>query len=125
HALFDQEVAHSCREKVEDLGDDFVRLLDDAGVSIRRGLEELPQPDGGAMRQLDSDDAQRLAPQGVGIGRACGHKANAEAAYDGVGLVGEAHQDAWQGLGKLVAGVPGKIMLKDSLGYAGVLTRTQ
>src|SRR5690606_6989009 len=111
-------MAHSSREKVEDLGDGFAGLFDHTAVSSRGGLEELPQPDGCAIGPLDPDDTQRLAPQGVGIGRACGHKANAKAAYEGVGLVGEAHQDAWQGLGKLVAGVPGKIMLKDSLGYA-------
>ena len=67
--------------------------------------------------QGDADDAQRTATQGIGVGGAGGDHAQAEAAHQGVGLVGHGQQGTAQAGGHGAVGTGGQILFAQGLGH--------
>ncbi len=79
--------------------------------------QQRPQRQGDAVGDQELDDAQGIAAQVVGIGRAAGGEPNGKEAHQAVEPVGQAEGQAGPCLGQRIAGEAGQVVLKDGGGH--------
>ena len=101
-------------DEVDNLLFDLGRRPGDLVLELGQGpVDHFAEREAVAAVEADVDDAQGLAAQGVGVGAAGGLETDAEAAGDGIELVGDADDGPAVVAGQVAAAAGGQVVFID------------
>jgi len=116
-ALADQLILQTPPEEFQDvLFDVFSRFPQNILQGRQAFVDQKIQAQVVAARQDDVDDAKRLPPEGIGIGRAGRRHAHGKEADDGVHLIGDADDRAFIRARQIASGDNRQVMLINGIG---------
>ena len=93
----------------------FSGLNEFGGKEFKRLVQDLAEGNSKRCFQHYSDNSNRLSPQGKRVGRSGGKQSHAETGCNGVDLIGDAYQRAFDSRRNGPSGPAGQVMLVDGL----------